>query len=66
MTDLHQEFKETLKRKKNGGESRAKGSHVTQEMPFMLEMEGELWSNDYTDTAGMPAQTEPEKGDELI
>lgn len=47
--DLHQEFKETLKRRKNGGESKAKGSHRTLEMPFMWELEGELFSVDYSD-----------------
>lgn len=47
--DLNDEFQQTMKRRKNGGESKAKGSHRTLEMPFMLELEGELFSVNYTD-----------------
>lgn len=47
--DLHQAFKETLRKRKNGGESKAKGSHRTLEMPFMWELPGELFSMDFTD-----------------
>lgn len=50
--DLHQEFKETLRKRKNGGESKAKGSHRTQEMPFVLELPGELFSMDYSGQEG--------------